>query len=118
MWLVIAWRPRTLPLGVILKRFFAPEWVFILGMRTTYSSRAADLRPLGGLLRRLGGGLVRRLGGLLRLLLDGLLLGGLLPLGRRGRALGCGAVAAGGPSPAPGGPAFRLPPPPLPGPFG
>ena len=25
-------RPRTLPLAVTLKRFFAPEWVFIFGM--------------------------------------------------------------------------------------
>src|SRR3954447_13700878 len=33
MWLVIAWRPPTLALAVSLKRFLAPEWVFILGMR-------------------------------------------------------------------------------------
>ena len=32
MWLVMAWRALTLPLPVILKRFFAPEWVFIFGM--------------------------------------------------------------------------------------
>src|SRR5881227_873645 len=32
MWLVIARRPRTLPLAVSLKRFLAPEWVFIFGI--------------------------------------------------------------------------------------
>src|SRR4051812_10099734 len=32
MWLVKAWRALTLPLAVSLKRFFAPEWVFIFGM--------------------------------------------------------------------------------------
>jgi len=32
MWLVKGWRPRTLPEPVTLKRFFAPEWVFILGI--------------------------------------------------------------------------------------
>src|SRR4051794_39185105 len=32
MWLVNAWRPRTLPPAVTLKRFFVPEWVFIFGM--------------------------------------------------------------------------------------
>ena len=32
MWLVKGCRPRTLPVPVTLKRFFAPEWVFILGM--------------------------------------------------------------------------------------
>src|SRR4051812_44506050 len=32
MWLVKAWRPRTLPFAVSLKRFFAPEWVFIFGI--------------------------------------------------------------------------------------
>jgi hypothetical protein len=32
MWLVMACRPRTLPFGVIRKRFFAPEWVFIFGI--------------------------------------------------------------------------------------
>jgi hypothetical protein len=29
---VKAWRALTLPPPVTLKRFFAPEWVFILGM--------------------------------------------------------------------------------------
>jgi hypothetical protein len=29
---VKAWRARTLPEPVNLKRFLAPEWVFILGM--------------------------------------------------------------------------------------
>jgi hypothetical protein len=32
MWLVKAWRPLTLPVAVVLKRFLAPEWVFILGI--------------------------------------------------------------------------------------
>src|ERR671923_581835 len=32
MWLVKACRPRTLPFAVSLKRFFAPEWVFIFGI--------------------------------------------------------------------------------------
>ena len=32
MWLVKECRPRTLPLAVSLKRFLAPEWVFIFGM--------------------------------------------------------------------------------------
>ena len=32
MWLDIAWRALSLPLPVFLKRFFAPEWDFILGM--------------------------------------------------------------------------------------
>jgi hypothetical protein len=32
MWLVKECRPRTLPLAVNLKRFFAPEWVFIFGI--------------------------------------------------------------------------------------
>ena len=34
MWLVKACRPRTLPVAVSLKRFLAPEWVFIFGMAT------------------------------------------------------------------------------------
>src|SRR6201999_833734 len=29
MWLENAWRPRSLPVADFLKRFFAPEWVFI-----------------------------------------------------------------------------------------
>ena len=32
MWLVKECRPRTLPVAVSLKRFLAPEWVFIFGM--------------------------------------------------------------------------------------
>src|SRR5215207_6673942 len=32
MWLEKAWRARILPPAVFLKRFFAPEWVFIFGM--------------------------------------------------------------------------------------
>ena len=32
MWLVKACLPRTLPVAVTLKRFFEPEWVFILGI--------------------------------------------------------------------------------------
>src|SRR3954452_14713105 len=34
MCVFIACRARTLPFAVSLKRFFAPEWVFILGMTT------------------------------------------------------------------------------------
>src|SRR3954452_18930416 len=33
MWLENAWRPCSLPVAVFLKRFFAPEWDFIFGMR-------------------------------------------------------------------------------------
>jgi hypothetical protein len=32
MWLDIACRARSLPVAVDLKRFFEPEWDFILGM--------------------------------------------------------------------------------------
>jgi hypothetical protein len=32
MWLENAWRPWSFPVAVFLKRFFAPEWDFILGM--------------------------------------------------------------------------------------
>src|SRR5204863_1938611 len=32
MWLEKGWRARTLPLAVVLKRFLAPECVFILGI--------------------------------------------------------------------------------------
>src|SRR3954454_23545397 len=32
MWLVIPCRPTTLPLGVVRKRFLAPEWVLIFGI--------------------------------------------------------------------------------------
>ena len=32
MWVVNALRPRNLPVAVALKRFFAPEWVFIFGI--------------------------------------------------------------------------------------
>src|SRR3954465_12878700 len=34
MWLLMACRPRTLPLAVSLKRFLAPECVFCFGMTT------------------------------------------------------------------------------------
>jgi hypothetical protein len=34
IWLVNALRPRILPLAVTLKRFFAPECDFILGITT------------------------------------------------------------------------------------
>src|SRR3954447_16243958 len=81
MWLVIPRRPLTLAFAVSLKRFFAPEWVFILGMRTTYSSRGALLRLGLGLflgfrrlLRAFLCRLVRALGcGLLRVFLYRLL---------------------------------------------
>jgi hypothetical protein len=32
MWVENARRPRTFPVPVTLKRFLAPEWVFIFGM--------------------------------------------------------------------------------------
>ena len=32
MWLEYARRPRSLPVAVFLKRFLAPEWLFIFGM--------------------------------------------------------------------------------------
>jgi hypothetical protein len=32
MWLEYARRPRSLPLAVFLKRFLAPEWLFIFGI--------------------------------------------------------------------------------------
>jgi hypothetical protein len=34
MWLENALRPRTFPVAVSLKRFLAPEWVFIFGIGT------------------------------------------------------------------------------------
>jgi hypothetical protein len=34
MWLENAWRAFTFPVAVTLKRFFAPEWVFIFGIAT------------------------------------------------------------------------------------
>src|SRR5215204_4744696 len=43
MWLVIAWRARSLPRPVTLKRFFAPECDFIFGMGTVNSSRRPPL---------------------------------------------------------------------------
>ena len=36
MWLEYARRPRSLPLAVRLKRFLAPEWVFIFGIGADY----------------------------------------------------------------------------------
>ena len=36
MWLWFAWTPRSLPLAVLRKRFFEPEWVFIFGMAVAY----------------------------------------------------------------------------------
>ena len=36
MWLAFARRPRSLPVAVVLKRFLAPEWVFIFGMAAVY----------------------------------------------------------------------------------
>jgi hypothetical protein len=32
MWVENARRPRILPVAVTLKRFLAPEWVFIFGI--------------------------------------------------------------------------------------
>src|SRR5579875_1922071 len=45
MWLVKAWRPRSLPVPVTLKRFFAPEWVFILGIAGEQYARAPPQAP-------------------------------------------------------------------------
>ena len=53
-----ALRPRTLPLAVSLKRFLAPEWVFILGM----AGRLVKQTAASGARRRLaasGGGVAR-----------------------------------------------------------
>ena len=36
LWLEFARLPRSFPLADRLKRFFAPEWVFILGIGTDY----------------------------------------------------------------------------------
>ena len=36
LWLEFARLPRSLPLADRLKRFFAPEWLFIFGMGTDY----------------------------------------------------------------------------------
>jgi hypothetical protein len=36
MWLAFACLPRSLPLAVFLKRFLAPEWVFIFGMTVVH----------------------------------------------------------------------------------
>jgi hypothetical protein len=60
MWLVKAWRPRTLPVAVTLKRFFAPECVFIFGMSNQEEGILArrpsrPRRPLGGDYGRPGG---------------------------------------------------------------
>src|ERR1700689_188240 len=43
MWLVKACRPRTLPVAVTLKRFFAPECVFILGIASPIMTRCCRL---------------------------------------------------------------------------
>src|SRR5919204_1382731 len=48
MWLELACRPWTLPLAVSLKRFFAPEWVFLFGMRTGEDSEGATSRTRRG----------------------------------------------------------------------
>jgi len=52
MWLRIAWRPRILPRGLTLKRFFAPECVFIFGIEATIEAEelrvSADKRGRGG----------------------------------------------------------------------
>src|SRR6202030_2775414 len=54
MWLVNGCRPRTLPVPVILKRFLAPECVFILGMIA--SRRLWHGRARGGARAILGAG--------------------------------------------------------------
>src|SRR3954447_15603991 len=43
MWVFPACRARTLPFEVSLKRFFAPEWVFIFGMRRPLKQTRAGL---------------------------------------------------------------------------
>jgi len=49
MWLVKAWRALTLPLAVSLKRFLAPEWVFIFGIAEAgqYRKEHAEYRAAG-----------------------------------------------------------------------
>ena len=49
MWLVKACRPLTLPVPVVLKRFLAPEWVFILGIarRRSMPDAATDAQSAG-----------------------------------------------------------------------
>jgi hypothetical protein len=41
----MAWRALILPFAVVLKRFFAPEWVFIFGMRIGYLREASSPAP-------------------------------------------------------------------------
>ncbi len=52
MWLRIACLARTLPRAVSLKRFFAPECVFIFGIEATIEAEelrvSADKRGRGG----------------------------------------------------------------------
>jgi len=70
MWLDIAWRARTFPFEVSLKRFFAPECVFILGIANreyrnsarqrlagspAWGTRAVELGGVGGLAGRFRG---------------------------------------------------------------
>jgi len=70
MWLDIAWRARTFPFEVSLKRFFAPECVFILGIANreyrnsarqrlgdspTWRTRAVELGGVGSLAGRFRG---------------------------------------------------------------
>src|SRR5690242_8678390 len=47
MWLVNALRPRTLPVAVTLKRFLAPECVFILGIGGADDYGMAPAQPPG-----------------------------------------------------------------------
>src|SRR5947209_13683161 len=100
MWLENALRPRTLPVAVILKRFLAPECVFILGMARV--SKADPPGWAGGALavrlsvaaRLAGGGGARRFGaGALTRAVDGS--GGRLVLGG-GDRLGCGGSLGAG----------------------
>src|SRR5687768_1355139 len=45
MWLLLIWRRRSLPVPVTLKRFAAPRWVFILGIRIPLLLRVAPRVP-------------------------------------------------------------------------
>src|SRR6202035_3195335 len=54
MWLVKGCRARTFPLAVTLKRFLAPEWVFIFGMIASRRLWHGGARGGGAALRRRG----------------------------------------------------------------
>src|ERR1039458_1382707 len=67
MWLVKACRPLTEPVPVVLKRCFAPECVFILGMASEGVWQTSPKTRLLGHVRNVGrDGLVGTLSGVLR----------------------------------------------------